>query len=67
VKVRVPPGTQPGSLVRLKGKGVQRLGSAGHGDHFVRVNLNVPQNPSKQEKQLYEELYKLGNKKKGWF
>ena len=73
VKVRVPPGTQPGSLVRLKGKGVARLGSSTHGDHFVRVNLNVPKNPSKQEKQLYEELYNLGNppkggiRKKGWF
>ena len=67
VKVKVPPGTQPGSLVRLKGKGVPRLGGSGHGDHFVRVNLEVPQNPSKQERQLYEELYMLGQSKKGWF
>lgn len=67
VKVKVPPGTQPGSLVRLKGKGAPRLGSSGHGDHFVRVNLNVPQNPSKEEKQLYEELKNLGSKKKSWF
>lgn len=68
VKVKVPPGTQPGSLVRLKGKGAPRLVSTGHGDHFVRVNLEVPKNPSKQEKQLYEELYNLGSaKKKGWF
>lgn len=66
VKVRVPPGTQPGSLVKLKGKGAPRIGG-GHGDHYVRVNLEVPQNPSKQEKQLYEELYNLGSKKKGWF
>ncbi|MBI2599705.1 DnaJ domain-containing protein [Candidatus Daviesbacteria bacterium] len=69
VKVKVPPGTQPGSLVKLKGKGAPRLGSAGHGDHFVRVNLEVPKNPSKQEKQLYEELYNLksSDKKKDWF
>ncbi|MBI2019819.1 DnaJ domain-containing protein [Candidatus Daviesbacteria bacterium] len=67
VKVRVPPGTQPGSLVRLKGKGAPRLGSSGHGDHYVRVNLKVPQNPSKEEKKLYEQLYNLGSKKKGWF
>jgi len=67
VKVKVPPGTQPGSLVKLKGKGVPRLGSSGHGDHFVRVNLSVPHNPSKQEKQLYEELKNLGSKKKSWF
>lgn len=67
VKVKVPPGTQPGSLVKLKGKGMARLGSSGYGDHFVRVNLNVPKNPSKQERELYEELYNLGSKKKGWF
>lgn len=76
VKVKVPPGTQPGSLVRLKGKGMAKMGEIGplrprseasHGDHYVRVNLNVPKNPSKQERQLYEELYNLGSKKKGWF
>lgn len=67
VKVKVPPGTQPGALVKLKSKGVPRLGSASHGDHYVRVNLKVPQNPSKEEKKLYEELYNLGSKKKGWF
>lgn len=69
VKVKVPAGTQPGSLVKLKGKGMPRIGSEGHGDHYVRVNLSVPKNPSKQEKQLYEELYNLSSKKdkKGWF
>lgn len=74
VKVRVPPGTQPGSLVKLKSKGAPRLGGSGFGDHYVRVNLDVPKNPSKQEKQLYEELKNLSSppageagKKKGWF
>ena len=66
MKVKVPPGTQPGSLVKLKGKGAPKLND-GHGDHYVRVNLEVPKNPSKQEKQLYEELYNLSSKKKGWF
>src|SRR3989344_4021002 len=59
VKVKVPPGTQPGSLVKLKAKGVSRLGASGYGDHYVRVNLEVPKNPSKEEKKLYEELYNL--------
>ncbi|MDD5415529.1 MAG: DnaJ C-terminal domain-containing protein [Candidatus Daviesbacteria bacterium] len=67
VKVKVPHGTQPGSLVKLKGKGVVKLGGNSHGDHYVRVNLEVPQNPSKEEKQLYEELKNLSFKKKGWF
>lgn len=67
VKVKVPPGTQPGSLVKLKGKGAPRLGSTSHGDHYVRVNLEIPKNPSKEEKKLYEELYNLRVKKKKWF
>ena len=67
VKVRVPPGTQPGSLVKLKGKGAVKLGGNGHGDHYVRVNLDVPKHPSEQEKRLYEELKNLSSKKKGWF
>lgn len=66
VKVKVPPGTQPGSLVRLKGKGVPKIGG-GHGDHYVRVNLEIPKNPTREERRLYEELYNLGSKKKGWF
>lgn len=67
VKVKVPPGTQPGSLVRLHGKGMPRLGGQSHGDHFVRVNLQVPQHPSSEEKRLYEELKNLSSKKKSWF
>lgn len=66
MKVKVPPGTQPGSLVKLKGKGAPRL-SGGYGDHYVRVNLSVPQNPSREEKRLYEELKNLSSRKKGWF
>lgn len=66
VKVKVPPGTQPGSLVKLKNKGAPRL-SGGYGDHYVRVNLDVPKHPSSEEKRLYEELKNLSSKKKSWF
>ncbi len=48
VNVKVPPGTQPGSLVRLKGKGIPHLGRSTRGDHFVRVNLEIPKNALKQ-------------------
>lgn len=65
-KVKVPPGTQPGSLVKLKEKGAPNL-QGGYGDHYVRVNLSVPQNPSKEEKKLYEQLKDIQSKKKGWF
>lgn len=67
VKVKVPTGTQPGSLVRLKGKGAPYLSGSGKGEHFLRVNLEIPKNPSKEERKLYEELKNLSSHKKSWF
>lgn len=66
VKLKVPPGAQPGSLIRIKGKGVPTL-KGSSGDHFVRVKLEVPKDVSRQEKELYEQLKELKGKKKGWF
>src|SRR6476646_5829906 len=37
--LRIPPGTQPGHIVRVRGKGVQFLQSSGRGDHYVHVNV----------------------------
>lgn len=67
VKVKIPSGTQPGSLIRIKGKGVNNL-RGGFGDHYVRVKLDVPKSVTGEEKKLYEQLNILRNKKKkGWF
>lgn len=66
VKIKVPPGTQGGSLIRVKGKGVANL-RGGMGDHYVRVKLEIPKTLSAEERKLYEQLGLLRNKKKGWF
>jgi DnaJ-class molecular chaperone len=67
VKVKVPPSTQPGSLIRIKGKGVANL-RGGVGDHYVRVKMDMPKTISTEEKKLYEQLNTLRvSKKKGWF
>lgn len=67
VKVKIPSGTQPGSLIRIKGKGVSNM-RGGHGDHYVRVRLDVPKTLSSEEKKLYDQLNLLrSKKKKGWF
>ena len=42
VKLTVPEGTQPGSVFRLKGKGIPFLRGSGRGDQFVTVNVAVP-------------------------
>ena len=67
VKVKVPAGTQSGTLIKIKDKGVYSLRGR-PGDHYVRVKIQIPIKLSAEEKSLYEQL--LGGKdgkKKGWF
>lgn len=66
VKLKVPAGTQPNSLIRIKNEGVMTL-RGNTGDHYVRVKVEVPKSVSGKEKQLYEELADLKTKKKSWF
>ncbi len=66
VKIKIPSGTQPGSLVRIKGKGVLNLRGK-HGDHFVRTKVEIPKTLTHKEKELFEEIGKLRDKKKNWF
>lgn len=67
VNLKVPAGAEPGSLVRIKGKGVFNL-RGGRGDHYVRVKLSVPKHLSGKEKELYQQLSDISSqKKKSWF
>ncbi|MEG2412774.1 MAG: molecular chaperone DnaJ [Clostridium sp.] len=53
VTYKVPAGTQPGTVFRLKAKGVPRVNSAGRGDHYVKVIVDVPKSLNeKQEEAL---------------
>ena len=56
VTYRIPDGTQPGDVLRLRGKGVQRLQREGRGDMMVRVVIEVPKRLSKQQRDLLEQL-----------
>jgi molecular chaperone DnaJ len=56
VEVDVPPGTQPDSVLRLKGKGLPFFESEKQGDLFLRIEVHVPEHLSRQERQLYKEL-----------
>lgn len=47
----VPQGTQPGTVVHLRGKGVERLGRRGRGDLLVEINVQVPTDLSKDEEE----------------
>ena len=65
VKIRIPQGTQPETLIRLRGKGVKMLRGTGHGDHYVRIKITIPKNLTGRQKELLKEFE--GQKKSGWF
>lgn len=67
VKLKVPAGAEPGSLIRIKARGIPSIRGTGKGDHFVRIRLEVPKNLSVEERKLYEQLAVLRDKKKSWF
>lgn len=67
IKIRIPEGTQPGTLIRLQGRGVPHLRGGGRGSHYVRIKLIVPSKLSKRQKELLTELQKEENSKKSWF
>jgi molecular chaperone DnaJ len=55
-ELQVPAGTQSGTELRLKGRGVPRLRSSGRGDLHVIVTVVVPEKPSKAERALLKQL-----------
>lgn len=59
VIMKIPAGTQPGEVFRIKGKGVPHLQRHGRGDHLVSVTLAVPKKLSSEEKRLIEALRDL--------
>lgn len=59
VVMKIPAGTQPGEVFRIKGKGVPHLNRYGRGDHLVSVSLAVPKKLSSEEKRLIEALRDL--------
>ena len=41
-ELKIPPGVQPGQMMRLKGKGIKSLNSNSHGDLYVKLELVIP-------------------------
>ncbi|MBP8626813.1 MAG: molecular chaperone DnaJ [Syntrophorhabdaceae bacterium] len=57
-RLHIPPGTQPGKVMKIKGLGVQKRNGYGRGDELVYLNLVVPTNLTEKQKGLIEELSK---------
>lgn len=59
VTLTVPPGTQSGQKLRLKGKGMPMPGSKDHGDLLAQVKIVVPRTLTDEQRELYERLRDL--------
>ena len=57
--LKIPAGTQTGTVFRLKAKGMPALGGRGHGDLFVAVTLITPKTLSKEQRKLLEQLAEI--------
>jgi molecular chaperone DnaJ len=58
-QLRIPPGTQPETVLRIRGKGLPILGQDGKGDLLVRVRVWTPEHLSEEQERLFRELAKL--------
>jgi DnaJ-class molecular chaperone len=67
VKMRVPEGTQPGRVFRIRGRGIPQAASknAPRGDHLVHIQVEVPTELSAKQRELIEELAKASGEAAG--
>lgn len=76
VIMKIEPGTQPGKILRLRGKGIKHLNDHGKGDQLVHIDIYIPTKLTNREKELFTELsrslninpeHKKKTGKKGFF
>lgn len=57
-RLKIPTGTQPGKILRMRGKGVPYLRGNGRGDQLVVINVEIPTRISQEQRELFEKLAK---------
>lgn len=66
VTIKIPAGTQPDTMIRLRGRGVKMANSSHVGDEYIRVKINIPARVSGEQRELLEKL-RSSKKRSGWF
>jgi len=56
VNLRVRPGTQPGTMVRLKGQGIKDPNGRGRGDQYIKIKVKVPEKLTRKQREILEEF-----------
>lgn len=62
VAVSIPEGTQSGRKMRLKGKGIQKLGGYGNGDQIIEIHVETPTHINAEQKEIFQRLAELEGK-----
>ncbi len=69
--IKIPPGIESGTILRLKGKGIYKMGGHGKGDQFIKIKVKTPDKLTKKQRELFIELSKTEKKnlkpEKGFF
>jgi len=61
--IKVPPGAQPDSMLRLRGEGLPRFGGSARGD--LRVQVHIPERLPERQRHLFEEVRAAGEEEFG--
>jgi DnaJ-class molecular chaperone len=60
LKLKIRPGTQSGTMMRLRERGVAHLHGRGKGDEYVKINVVIPEKLNHEQKRIIEEMKKEG-------
>jgi len=60
LKIRIRPGTQSGTMMRLRERGVPHLHGRGKGDEYVRINVLIPEKLTREQKNIIDEMKEEG-------
>lgn len=67
VNLKIQPGTKPGTMIRLRERGVSYTRGGSRGDQYVRIIISFPSKITPRQKELLKEFESEGKAKKGWF
>jgi molecular chaperone DnaJ len=65
--LKIPKGTQPETILRMRGKGIPHLNSHGTGDELIKIKVEIPEKINKKQEELLQEYDKEFGKKKNFF
>ncbi|HUV47030.1 MAG TPA: DnaJ C-terminal domain-containing protein [Candidatus Bathyarchaeia archaeon] len=59
VKIKIRQGTQPGTMIRLRGKGIPHPQGYGKGDQYIRLIITIPQRLNREQRKILEEFERI--------